>query len=551
MTDIQPPSRGTTPGAAAGVKRTLEEDHIPAISSPLNPDSAARPRPSKPPPREQREKRDTLKKRESTVVSRAQTPDTKARSKLANAPAPLNYIVEKEHLKLSDFEAPKGPLFQSHEPPLYAETDRGTTELRRPLDHARGNHRFRYYPCVADPLFSHKQYFRQSDNKPYAPRLSYEDSDKWIHFDDTATVLTNERGWRMARANVVAREGKFYYEVKIIRGGSDVPKGQEHNPQPHIRVGWARREAPLDAPVGFDGYSYGVKDIGSEVMHKSRPSKIYNQLPKSAKRSKADSTKYVEDFHIQEGDVIGLEINLPSISLHRRVVDGSYNPAVDMSDGHDDPVETAHDIIRDRIAVPHKGNNWFEVNDYQPTKQMETYADRTVSNPVKPSPNHPEVPLRSLPHSSIKVYKNGRLVGTAFEGLMSFLPPASTPVASLNPLVRAGFDDGMLGYFPAVAAFCGGIAEVNLGPDFAFPPPGMVNRDVDMVGSGMPGTPLGRQLRPVGDRYKEQIAEDIVWDIVDDVGFFVEEERNAGRTGAIRAPSTARGIQGLGGDDGI
>ena len=33
----------------------------------------------------------------------------------------------------------------------------------------------------------------------------------------------------------------------------------------------------------------------------------------------------------------------------------------------------------------------------------------------RPSPTHPIVPLRTLPHSSIKVYKNGQLIGKLFK----------------------------------------------------------------------------------------------------------------------------------------
>ncbi|KAK8248704.1 Ash2-trithorax family protein [Phyllosticta capitalensis] len=552
MADNQPSSRGTTPGVSTGVKRPHEEDHVPVVPSPLNPDSAARPRTApRPPPREQREKRETLKKREATGGSRANTPDARAKGKASSSVlAPLNYTVDT--LRPSDFEAPKDPSFICHEPPLF--TPDGSRELKRPLDHASNRRQFRYYPCVADPLFRHKQYYRQSDVKPFEPRLSFEDSDKWIHFDDSATIFTNERGWRMSRGNVVAREGRHYFEVQVISGvpkeGPPVPKGQEDNPQPHIRIGWARREAPLDAPVGFDGYSYGIKDINLETMHKSRPGKLYNHNSKSAKKGKP-ATTVVEDDHLREGDVIGLEIKLPSISVHRRVVDGIYNPAVDTTDGFGEPVENAHDIIRDRIAVPFKGNNWFEVNEYQPTKPMETYADRGAFNVVNPSPNHSEVALRSLPHSSIRVFKNGKLVGTAFEGLMSFLPPASSPVASNNPLVRAGLDDGMVGYFPAVAAFCGGVAQVNFGPNFWCPPPDMATEESSGKDKEEPD---GRKLRAIGVRYKEQIAEDVLWDIIDEVGFFAirpGDDVNDGRNGGGMAPPTARGIASLKEDEGF
>ena len=35
--------------------------------------------------------------------------------------------------------------------------------------------------------------------------------------------------------------------------------------------------------------------------------------------------------------------------------------------------------------------------------------------------------------------------------------------------------------------------------------------------------PDGRKLRAIGERYKEQIAEDVVWDIIDEVDFFTQD----------------------------
>lgn len=61
-----------------------------------------------------------------------------------------------------------------------------------------------------------------------------------------------------------------------------------------------------------------------------------------------------------EGDVIGLEICLPSLSLHRKVAEGTYNKAVDVSDDLD-PI-AAHeylDIIRDRVPIRFKNTLYF------------------------------------------------------------------------------------------------------------------------------------------------------------------------------------------------
>ena len=432
---------------------------------------------------------------------------------------------------------------------------------------------YRYTFCVADPLFLHRQFHRQSDSRPFGPRMSHEDSDKWFHFDHTATTVTNEKGWRMGRGNVVAREGRLYYEVRILKGvpaqgpttTKFTPSGQPVA-QPHVRVGWARREAPLDAPVGFDGYSYGITDIRCETMHRSRASKLYRPLPKGTKSKHAMTrplhgkpvpVDLVIDANLAEGDVVGLEIQLPSLALHRKVVEGIYNPAVDMGDGFDEAslskdllnTEKAPDVVRDRIPVPYKGNTYFEQIDYATTKPMEAYSDRGPAPKIAPSPNHEDACLRSLPQSVFRVYKNGEEVGIAFENLLSFLPPASVPSAQVG--ARPGFDDGMVGYFPAVAAFGGGMAQVNFGPDFWCPPAEMVKQRENPA-----ALPLGRRLRGIGERFKEQIAEDVVWDLVDEVDFFLQDggweyrhEAFAATAGPKAAP-TARGMAGNA-DDGV
>lgn len=553
MAEPQPPSRSNTPTIAA-MRRPLEEDHIPAVSSPLNPnpnpsDAAARSRPRVPPrEREQREKRETLKKREASGSTRASTPNPKTKkTKRAAADSPMRYSIPEP--KAPDYNAPKDGVFLPHEPnALYAPD--GVTELKKPHDYAWNKKGYKYTHCVADPLFRHKQFYRQSDSRPYGPRMSHEDSDKWFYFDDSATIVSQEKGWRMGRGNVVAREGRIYYEVKVLRGiPADGPKDPidprtgDTRPGPHVRMGWARREAPLDGPVGFDGYSYGITDARFEAQHRSRASKIFKPLPKGAKskhmkarppHGKPVPVEYVTDQHIQEGDVIGLEIKLPSLSMHRKVVEGIYNPAVDLGDGFDttsnaDPFDRPLDIIRDRIPVPYKGNFYFEQLDYQVTKMVEAYHDRGPVPKIHPSPNHEDVSVRSLPHSHIKVYKNGQEVGIAFENLLAFLPPASVPsVEAVKAGARTGFDDGMVGYLPAISVFNGGIAQVNMGPDFWCPPEEItkhLQRDTHMDGTDAPAEPVseGRRLRAIGERYKEQIAEDVVWDIIDEVDFFSQD----------------------------
>lgn len=352
----------------------------------------------------------------------------------------------------------------------------------------------------------------------------------------------------MARANVGAREGRWYWECKILSGVGP-PNKDLNNPGQgdggHVRVGWARREASLDTPVGFDAYSYGLRDVSGQKVHMSRPKDF---MPANAS--------------FCEGDVIGLEITLPSLSLHRKVVEGVYNKAVDISDDLDPSAlnETA-DIIRDRVPIRYKSHLYFEQFEYHSLKDLEelmnpspvlsniTASSSSTLTPHPPSPNHPVSALRTLPFSSIKIYRNGQAVGTPFTDLLAFLPPASKPLNQVG--AREGLDDGMLGYFPAVSVFRGGCVEVNFGPDFWCPPSELSapntaaseDEDVDMLSAEPPVNPLTSvknpvegfhsRLRALGERFNEQIAEDIVYDIVDEVDFWVQDGGDTMKKGGL------------------
>ena len=92
---------------------------------------------------------------------------------------------------------------------------------------------------------------------------------------------------------MAVREGKWYFECHILGGkttgagggtGGDVGNA-------HVRVGWGRREAQMDAPVGADAYSYGIRDVDGSKVHISRPK------------------PYAQGFGT--GDVVGCMITLP------------------------------------------------------------------------------------------------------------------------------------------------------------------------------------------------------------------------------------------------
>jgi COMPASS component BRE2 len=353
-------------------------------------------------------------------------------------------------------------------------------------------------------------YYRQTESEPFGPRMSFEDAATHVYFNEAASQVTTDKGFRMARANVAVRQGKWYWECKITQG---IRKSKEGSSKPdgvrHVRMGWARREASLDAPVGFDAYSYGIRDVTGEKVFMSRPKEFFPP-----------------GETIAEGDVIGLEIGLPSENLHRKVMSGTYNPAVDVAENQDETDNTAEgpNIVRDRVPIRFKAHTYFERIEYHSTKELEDLMNPSPAGPGsssnQPNAHHSSPALRTLPGSYIKVYKNGVFMGTPFKDLLGFLPPASKPMPQVG--AREGLDDGMLGYYPAVSVFRGGAAEVNFGPDFWYPPPCLSN-DGRADSNETPAETLPGKLCAVSTRYEEQIAEDIVYDIVDEVDFWMRD----------------------------
>lgn len=396
-----------------------------------------------------------------------------------------------------------------------------------------------YAHCVADPAFPSSIY-RQTESDPDCARMSFEDAATHMYFDKTGHHVTTDKGFRMARANVAIREGRWYWECRVTRGivGGKSGKGEAAQSHGHVRVGFARREASLDAPVGYDAYSYGIRDREGHRVHMSRPKALFPP-----------------GEEVCEGDVLGLEICLPSEQLQRKVLAGDYNPAVDDPRGGPDPWAPAPNIVRDRIPIRFKSHLYFEMIEYHTTKDLEDLMNPSptvTGSPIPPNPNHPVPALRTLPGSYIKAYKNGVEMGTAFEDLLAFLPLASKPQPQ-QPGSREGLDDGMLGYYPSVSVFREGAAEVNFGPDFWCPPPGLEGTgDVEMAGAES-GSRLER-MRPVSHRYVEQVIDDAIYDIVDEIDIWLqkegsEEEGKAGREESVGAGPGQEEIKELVQDD--
>lgn len=288
--------------------------------------------------------------------------------------------------------------------------------------------------------------------------------------------------------------------------------------------------ACLNAPVGYDAYSYGYRDKTGEKVFCSRPQ------------------AYGEPF--ETGDVIGLYISLPS---------PKYNNQTHMNEQQGDTSTTSitntfKSPTRKRIPIAFKDTLWFEEKDYRQSKEMETLADRYRKD--DDSLYQP----KTIQNSSITMYKNGVCLGVMYENLTNFEdfgslpemiltqhqkkrrknnskkenasnsndsaaavdnPSSSTLTGGATPRMRMiddeDFDgnakhqqwnddppladDGTLGYYPAVSVYKGGMVSCNFGPDFQYPPP----------------SDTGAPWKPMSDRHSDYMVEECMWDLVDEV----------------------------------
>ncbi|BFZ61208.1 transcription factor, contains a PHD finger motif [Saitoella coloradoensis] len=347
--------------------------------------------------------------------------------------------------------------------------------FRFSADYLRNRRNFWYMPCVPAPLMPSIVY-SYTEVPPYGPRINWHDMSPAVLFDKDGLTVTTDKGFRMTRANVMLREGSWYFECKVLRGGGD--QGG------HVRVGLARREASQEGPVGADGYSYGLRDQEGQKVHLSRPRPFMN-----------------ESFGT--GDVIGIHVHLPTLA--------SQYP----------DKKVPHPFRHDRYPIRWKGQLAFELPDYSASKAMDNLMDPVLNGKKAADPP-------TLPGSFIKVYKNGKPMGMAFENLFSFMPPNSTQNNK-----EESIDDGMLGYYPAVSVFRKGMVKFNFGPNFDASPEDGLLQD------------RKAKVRAVHERFDEQIAEDVTWDIVDEVIYSEYDATEETATGNAQANLKTKGIKTL------
>ncbi|EGW31118.1 uncharacterized protein SPAPADRAFT_52290 [Spathaspora passalidarum NRRL Y-27907] len=359
---------------------------------------------------------------------------------------------------------------------------------------------FKYKPCRPNPEFQSNLY-STTDIPPYHVCVDLFDRSPGIIFDNDLTTVSTLQGWRSARANVGIREGSYYFEFEIVNSCED---------NSHVRIGLARREASLEAPVGFDAYSYGIRDISGEYITTSRRKTV------------------CIDQGFKSGDVIGFLVELPSLSKHKqavakfveeKLIEAKVNPNKETGkkkrkttkkpvDLQENVKFNIHDnIIRDQIPIRYKNSLYYEQFEYTTTKTMDhllnpitVFGEKAV---LENDDKTKSIPI--IPNSRIRLFKNG-IEQQEIKDLYSFLPTnlEHTDDLSLsanlnqqqNPNYRNS-DDGTLGYYPMLSTFQHGVVKLNPGPDFKYPPV--------------------TSVKPLCSRYDETVVEEWLWDIIDEV----------------------------------
>ena len=98
------------------------------------------------------------------------------------------------------------------------------------------------------------------------PRVAFASADKAPQLSLSAERLcvtgttSGGGGYRMARASHGVSSGCWYWECAIAEDRRD---------DCHYRIGWATKKAPLQAPVGYDRWSFAYRDLQGSLVHAS------------------------------------------------------------------------------------------------------------------------------------------------------------------------------------------------------------------------------------------------------------------------------------------
>ena len=229
---------------------------------------------------------------------------------------------------------------------------------RFPKEHPFNRDGYRYVLAEADSHAPYRQEFDESTDlagkpipgflcrvlTPEVVLLSMHDRASQVNVSEDRLTVTGHKFYCTIRANHSVNRGTWYYEAKIL----DLPEGAA------TRIGFAQKNANLQAPLGFDKFGYSVRSRKGTKFHES-------------------IGKHYSDGY-KAGDILGCMIVMPEMPRK------SYLPA----------------SFKDKPLVKFKSHLYFEEKDrFQ--ENLKT--------------------LQTLPGGKIYFFKNGVPLGEAFNDI--------------------------------------------------------------------------------------------------------------------------------------
>ncbi|VDL62821.1 unnamed protein product [Hymenolepis diminuta] len=335
-----------------------------------------------------------------------------------------------------------------------SEKDDAKTKLTQfgfPVDHPLNTENYRYSLVEVDPHAKYRKQWEESEytaGKPIPgyfyrvvlyPKvvLSLHDRAQQMKLSDSQTVVTGEKGYSMIRGTHSVHTGTWYFEATIV----EQPEGSA------TRIGWSQILATLQAPCGFDKFSYSWRSRKGTVFHNSR------------------GKHYAEEGYTK-GDVIGCFIHLPKVSSSDMIPSSKCIYGIPTGPVKHGKAGTKNEFVK--VKPSSEGSLTHYLTDSYKDRPVIRFKHIYYFEDILGDAKKVEKQLKPLPQSKVNIFRSA---GFDFLGICYW---ANTSIVFYRngECMGTAFQDIYAGvYFPTISIYKSASVAVNFGPDFKYPPP--------------------------------------------------------------------------------